>query len=89
LSKPATKCIIAKKEFQGHVLWREWKYIYEFLLCDAFYALSFLGRGYIGARTDTTKQPVQTANTKHKWATVLLIAASELNPMRLACYLST
>jgi hypothetical protein len=46
-----------------------------------------LGRGHIEARTDTAQQSGQTSDRKHKWATVLLIAVSTLNPIRLACYL--
>ena len=46
-----------------------------------------LGRGYIGARTDTTQQSGQTPDKEVEIKKLLFMSAGTLKPIRLKCYL--
>jgi hypothetical protein len=48
-----------------------------------------LGRGYIGARTDTTQQSGQTPEKEAEMNHIAVYSAATLKPMRLACCLPT
>jgi len=49
--------------------------------------INALGRGYIGARNDTTQHSGQTPDKEVESSKLLFISAATLKPIRLECYL--